>query len=109
MGLPLLGGAEGAYLVIKKLATGANVFTLSDYGLAYDATTNPRGINAADDYDVWSEAFGTSLEFATATIDGVKKIDKTATTFTLTAAAGYNDLYAQVWIIPRGGVMRTVI
>ena len=116
MGLPLLGGAEGAYPINIKLVTGSNDITLTDYKLGYDATTNPRGIASADDYSVWCELFGTYLSFKivaggaghnpSPTDTGVSK---NGTGFELQATADLNNVYVVIWIIPSGGVMRTVI
>ena len=104
MGQPLLGGAEGAYPCYIKLAAGPGDTTvlLSTYGLAYDATTNPRGIASVDDYTIWCEEFGTNLCLKTAS--------KTGAQFILTHAdAAHNDLYVTVWIVPNSAGMRTVL
>lgn len=105
MGLPLLGGAEGAYPVNIKLVTGDNVITLTDYKLGYDATTNPRGIASADDYSIWCEMLGTYLTLKIT----AGAVTKSGTAFTLVATADLNNVYVVIWIIPSGGVMRTVI
>lgn len=100
-----LAGAEGAYPLPIKMVTGDNIVTLTDYKLGYDATTNPRGIRSADDYNIWFEPLGALLYIK---VTG-SAIVKSGTAFTLVADSSLNNVYVIVWILPNGGVTRTVI
>jgi hypothetical protein len=103
--------AEGAFPIYVKLATGDNVITLADHKIGYDATTNPRGINSSDEYDIWfppfSSATGNFCALGIKTSGGV--VSKTATTFTLVAHSDLNTAYVTIWILPVAGITRTII
>ena len=102
---PMIAGAESAYCFPIKMVTNDNVITLADYKLAYDATTNPQGIRSVDDYQIWFEPLGALLYLK---VTG-SAIVKSSTAFTLVADSSLNNVYVNVWIIPRKGITRTIL